>query len=124
MLRSTISLLRVTDARKSQSFYRDMLGFETTWEYDPGDGHPIFLEVSRDAVSFHLSEHEGDGPRGIQVYVNVVDAVTLHDEFALRGVEIVEPLQETSWGDLIFVIRDPDQNCLRFGSPNTKSATP
>ena len=110
-------MLRVTDARKSQAFFQDRLGFKTTWEHDPGDGFPVFLEVSRDAVSFHLSEHEGDGPLGIQVYVNVADAGLLSEEYGAQGVEFVEPLHDAEWGERVFVIQDPDGNLLRFGSP-------
>lgn len=117
MLKGTISLLRVKDARKSQAYFQDKLGFRTTWEHDPGDGFPVFLEVARDHVAFHLSEHEGDGPFGITVYINVADAQSLHDEFASRGVEIAEPIQEAEWGETTFAINDLDGNTFRFGSP-------
>jgi catechol 2,3-dioxygenase-like lactoylglutathione lyase family enzyme len=118
MLRSTISLLSVASARQNESFFRDQLGFKTSWEFDPGEGGPVFLEVTRDEVAFHLSEHEGDGPRGIQVYVIVDDAKALHDEFKSRGVMIVESLHESEWGHLVFSLEDLDMNTLRFGSPS------
>lgn len=117
MFESTISMLRVQDARKSEAFYRDVLGFKKSWEFDPGDGQPIFIEVTRDNVSFHLSEHEGDGPIGIQLYVNVADARTLHDDLVSRNVTITESLHEAEWGHHVFAIEDPDRNTLRIGSP-------
>ena len=117
MLLRTISMLRVADARASEAFFRGKLGFETSWEYDPGDGYPVFVEVTRDWVSFHLSEHDGDGPPGIQVYVGVRDAKALYDEFLAKGVEIAEPPSEAPWGEVVFVIQDLDGNTLRFGSP-------
>jgi len=73
--------------------------------------------VTRDQVSFHLSEHEGDGPPGIQVYVGVADAQALYDEFRAKGVTIPEPPAEAPWGELVFVLQDLDGNSLRFGSP-------
>ena len=116
MLLRTISMLRVADARASEKFFCDKLGFRTTWEYDPGEGYPVFLEVARDEVAFHLSEHEGDGPSAIQIYVCVADAEKLYDEFIAKGVEIAEPPHEAPWGDIVFVMQDLDGNTLRIGS--------
>lgn len=117
MLQGTISMLRTKDARKSEAFYCDLLGFEKSWEFDPGDEYPVFLEVARDAVAFHLSEHEGDGPMGVQVYINVEDAAALYEEFVSRGAPITDPPREEEWGHLVFSMEDPDGNTLRFGSP-------
>ncbi len=117
MLQGTISMLRVADARKSEAFFCGKLGFRKTWEYDPGDGYPVFMEVTRDAVSFHLSEHEGDGPAGIQLYVNVADAKALYEEFTSRSVDIGNAPEEAPWGHLVFELQDLDGNTLRFGSP-------
>ena len=116
MFNSTISMLRVRNARQSQRFYEDRLGFRTTWEHDPGDGYPVFLEVSRDSVAFHLSEHAGDGPLAVQVYVNVADARKLFEELIGRGVTHLEAPEEAEWGELTFTLTDPDGNVLRFGS--------
>jgi len=117
MLLGTISMLRVAKARESQRFYCDKLGFEVSWEHDPGDSEPVFLEVRRDDVALHLSEHEGDGPPGVQVYDNVSDARALYDEFTGKGVEIAEAPAEAPWGELVFEVRDPDGDILRIGSP-------
>ena len=117
MLQSTISMLRTKDARRSEAFYCGLLGFEKSWEYDPGAGYPIFLEVSRDQVAFHLSEHEGDGPLEVQVYINVEDAEALHQELVSRGTPVKDALHEAEWGHLVFSVEDPDGNTLRFGSP-------
>ncbi len=117
MLESTISTLRVADARASEKLYCGRLGFEKAWEDDPGDGHPVFVEVTRDKVCFHLSEHDGDGPAGIRIYVNVADAQALYDEFRSRDVQINNPPQEMPWGHMVFEFKDPDGNTLNFGSP-------
>ena len=116
MLHRTISTLRVSDARASEELFCGKLGFHKTWEYDPGDGYPVFIEVTRDSVSFHLSEHEGDGPMGIQVYVSVSDALALYDEFTAKGVVTISEPSEAAWGELIFELQDLDGNTLRFGS--------
>ena len=117
MFESTISLLRVSDARTSEAFYCDTLGFRKSWEIDLGEGEPVFIEVTRDRVSLHLSEYEGDGPLGIQLYVNVSDAEELHETLVDHDALIVEPLHHAEWGHMVFAIQDPDGNLLRFGSP-------
>ena len=121
MLNRTISMLRVTDARASEELFCNKLGFQKTWEHDPGEGYPVFLEVTRDNVSFHLSEHEGDGPFAIQVYIGVSDAKTLYDEFTAKGVPIGSEPSEAEWGEVVFELKDLDGNTLRFGSPIVSS---
>lgn len=116
MLHRTISMLRVADARASEELFCGKLGFAKSWEHDPGDGHPVFLEVTRDDVSFHLSEHDGDGPMGVQVYVGVSDARALFAEFAAKGVQIAGEPYEAEWGEWVFELQDLDGNTLRFGS--------
>ena len=41
MLRSTISMLRVADARASEKLFCGTLGFEKSWEHHPGNGSPV-----------------------------------------------------------------------------------
>ena len=116
-LRGVIPTFRVRDASAAEAFYCDKLGFKTSWEYDPGDGYPVFVEVVRDNVALHLSEHEGDGPEGISIYVNVADARALYGDVLAAGAEVPEPPQEAEWGEIVFSLIDPDGNTLRFGSP-------
>ncbi len=115
-LRRVTPTFRVKDARASEAFYRDILGFKTSWEDDPGDGHPIFIEMSRGDVSIHLSEHEGDGPEGVSVYVDVDDARALHAEVTGKSAE-TDPPEPMPWGHVVFTVTDPDGNVMRFGSP-------
>ncbi|MGI9391050.1 MAG: bleomycin resistance protein [Boseongicola sp.] len=115
-LRRVTPTFRVKNARKAEAFYRDTLGFKTSWEDDPGDGHPIFVEMSRGDVSIHLSEHEGDGPEGVSVYVDVDDARGLHGEVTSNGGKADAP-ESMPWGHVVFVVTDPDGNVMRFGSP-------
>ena len=117
MFQSTISTFRVADARVAETFYRDKLGFKTSWEFDPGDGSPVFVEVMRDAVAIHLSEHDGDGPEAVSIYVNVADAQALYEEITGKGVVIEAPPEAMPWRHVVFELQDPDGNIMRFGSP-------
>lgn len=116
-LRSSIPTFRVKDARAAEAFYREKLGFSTSWAHDPGNEYPVFLEMVRDNVALHLSEHDGDGPVGVSIYVNVTDALALHDAFLAAGAEVAEPPQNSGWGEVVFSLPDLDGDTLRFGSP-------
>ena len=114
-LNGIIPTFRVSDARAAERFYCEILGFRTSWEHDPGDGYPVFIEVARDSVAIHLSEHDGDGPEGVSIYVNVADARALHAEVTGKGASASAP-EAMPWGDVVFEVTDPDGNVMRFGS--------
>lgn len=114
-LLSSISTLRVKNAEASRKFFL-MLGFRTVWEHRESEEFPLFLEMQRDSVSFFLSEHDGDGPFGVSIYVVVDDAKSLYEEFVETSAETTEPIVQP-WGHLVFSISDLDGNNLRFGSP-------
>ena len=56
-----VPVLRVRDARASERFYCEILGFTKDWEHRFADDFPLYISVSRDALVLHLSEHEGGG---------------------------------------------------------------
>ena len=116
-LQAIIPTFRTRDACITEAFYRDKLGFRTTWEHDAGDGHPVFLEIARDDVAIHLSEHAGDGPESVSVYVNVANARALFDAVTAMGAETHGAPEQMEWGEVVFSLSDPDGNVLRFGSP-------
>jgi len=113
-LAASISTLRVQDAEASRQFFAQ-LGFQTVWEHREAEGFPLFLEIRRDAVSLFLSEHKGDGPLGVYMYVVVDDAQSLFDEFRQTTAGPTQPTVQP-WGHLVFSIDDLDGNHLSFGS--------
>jgi uncharacterized glyoxalase superfamily protein PhnB len=71
--------------------------------------------VSRDDVALHLSEHTGDGPLAVRIYVYVSDPVALHAELVERGARIARAPEAESYGALEFHVEDLDGNTIRFG---------
>ena len=120
-LERCVPTLRVADADASARYFCECLGFRRDWEHRFEPGLPLFVSVSRDGVALHLSEHEGDGPREVRVYVYVDDAEGLHEELAARGARIVGPPEATPYGVIEFHVTDLDGNRIRFGQPG---ATP
>ena len=66
----TIPILRIFDEEKAQKFYIHFLGMKLDWEHRFDEEFPNYMQVSRDNLVFHLSEHSGDGTPGSKVFVN------------------------------------------------------
>src|SRR3954462_6029032 len=65
---------------KAREFYLDFLGFKVDWEYRFDPTAPVYMQISRDGLALHLSEHHGDGTPGSIAYVYTTGVVELHRE--------------------------------------------
>lgn len=114
MVRS-MSVLEVSDVRRSATFYRDSLGFSPGPFYgDP----PAFCIVGRDTVTIALDQAR-DATRkpqnqywAVYVYVDDIDAVL--DEFKNRGVAIARGPEDTFYGCREIDVADPDGHMICF----------
>ena len=68
-IEKTIPVLRMFDYQKTIEFYVDWLGFEIVWEHRFEENAPVYMEVKKDNLTLHLSEHHGDGTPGNKVFV-------------------------------------------------------
>lgn len=114
-LERCVPTLRVRDASAASRYFCEQLGFTKDWEHRFEPGLPLFVSVSRDGVSLHLSEHTGDGPLQVRVYVFVRDPKALFEELASRGARIVAEPALQPYGTLELVVEDLDGNRIRFG---------
>src|SRR5580658_9435303 len=55
-----IPILRSFDEAKAKAFYVDLLGFKIDWEHRFRPDLPLYMQVSRDGLRLHVSEHHGD----------------------------------------------------------------
>lgn len=118
--RISLITLGVSDLQRSLKFYRDGLGFPTTWNGDKG---VVFFRNGGTTLALypydHLAQDVGDAytgvPRqkfnGITLAHNVrtqpeVDQILKLAESA--GGTIVKPGQKTFWGGYIGYFTDPD----------------
>jgi catechol 2,3-dioxygenase-like lactoylglutathione lyase family enzyme len=117
----------VRDVPSALAFYRDRLGFEVTFEGpEPDDiffgivrrgGAQILLKAVGVAP---LPNHTRDVQQGVarwDAFVDVPDPDALAAEFASRGLEFVEPLEDTGDGLRGFALKDADGYVLFFGHP-------
>lgn len=120
-----IPILRIFSVEKAREFYVDYLGFHVDWEHRFEPNLPLYMQVSRDGLVLHLSEHHGDGCPGANIHVDFAGVRELHAELAAKSYKYLRPgLQEDSlWGTVQLNLTDPFGNRLGFGEPKPESAS-
>ncbi len=114
-IHSTTPILRIFDEAKARQFYVDFLGFQIDWEHRFEPGLPLYLQVSRDGCTLHLSEHHGDCCPGAAMRIEVDEIDTLHTELSAKHFKYARPgLEDTPWGTRDISVRDPFGNRLTF----------
>jgi catechol 2,3-dioxygenase-like lactoylglutathione lyase family enzyme len=117
----------VSRVEGSIAFYKDKLGFETS--YEEPEGEPFFAIVARDGASLMLKAGEApplpnpkrDPAMRWDAYCYTPDPDALAAEFTERGAPFSNPLKDTSDGLRGFEITDPDGYVLFFGRPREAS---
>jgi catechol 2,3-dioxygenase-like lactoylglutathione lyase family enzyme len=113
--RKTIPILRIFSIDKAREFYLDFLGFSVDWEHRFGNDFPLYMQVSRDGLVLHLSEHHGDGSPGANVFVEMAGIEALHRELIAKNYRYLKPgLERAPWNALTMQVTDPFGNRIRF----------
>ena len=111
----TIPIIRVFDEEKAKEFYVWFLGMNLDWEHRFEVDSPIYMQVSRDNLVFHLSEHSGDCAPGSKVFVYTNELDKLHQEITSKGYKYNRPeIMTAPWGDRMFEVIDPFSNKVLF----------
>jgi ribosomal-protein-alanine N-acetyltransferase len=114
-LRPGVPILRIFDIARAKEFYIDWLGFTLDWEHRFHEDAPLYMQVSRDALVLHLSEHSGDGTPGSVVYVSARGVAALHEELLNKPYRYLRPgLGEGPVGGACINLLDPFGNVLRI----------
>lgn len=112
---ATVPILRSFDEAKAREFYVDWLGFTVDWEHRFEPGMPLYMQVSRDGIPFHISEHHGDGSPGVRVWIKCKGVRELHAELNAKKYKNNRPgLEHPSWGGLEMTVVDPCHNRITF----------
>ncbi|WP_407481672.1 glyoxalase superfamily protein [Elizabethkingia meningoseptica] len=110
-----IPVLRMFDYQKAKEFYIDWLGFEILWEHTFDVNFPVYMEVQRENIKFHLSEHHGDGTPGTHVFIWCDEIESFHKEISVKNYKYNKPgLEKTFYGALAFTVTDPFGNNIIF----------
>lgn len=109
-------VFRILNHQEALDFYCRRLGFTMDWEYRFGEQFPVYLQVSLNGLSLHLSEHENDCAPGGKVHIE--DFPGLKDFHGqLQGAVAPAPeIGPAFWDDSVTMmeITDPFGNKLVF----------
>ena len=113
---AVIPLLRIFDIAKAREFYVDWLGFTIDWEHRFEENFPVYMQVSKDNIRLHLTEHHGDCCPGSKVYIEFAGGLTAyHSLLKEKDYRYMKPgLQKAPWNALTMEVIDPFGNKLLF----------
>jgi catechol 2,3-dioxygenase-like lactoylglutathione lyase family enzyme len=116
--KGAIPILRIFSIDKAKEFYVDFLGFTIDWEHRFDAKAPLYMQVSRNGLTLHLSEHYGDGSPGAGVFVNMTGIEELHREITAKNYPYMRPgLEDAPWNARTMQLTDPFGNRIRFSEP-------
>ena len=114
-------LVGSVDFERSSAFYGDLLGFSVAEHWDGPDGRGTLYQAASGGVIeiFEDSPHHPfEPPAGVKVAVEVDDADALYGRLTAAKVEIVDPIDDRSWGHRSFEACDPSGLHLVFFTPS------
>jgi catechol 2,3-dioxygenase-like lactoylglutathione lyase family enzyme len=118
-----VPAFRIFSLDKAREFYLGFLGCKVDWEYRFAPDAPVYMQVSRDGLAFHLSEHHGDGTPGSIAYVYMTGVAAFHRELIDKKYRYNSPgLQKQEWGMTEMTVTDPFNNRITFAEPTEKPA--
>ena len=110
-----IPLIRIFDEAKALEFYIDWLGFTIDWTHRFGDDFPLYLQVSKNGIVLHLTEHHGDCTPGSKVFIECTGLKEYHQELLEMNYRFNRPgLEDAPWNSKTMEVSDPFGNKLLF----------
>ena len=111
-------ILRIFDEIKAREFYLGFLGFEVEFEHRFGENLPLYMGVTRDGVTLHLSEHHGDGCSGAHIRIAASDVDAFQKELIEKQYKYYRPgVEIMPWKTREMKVVDPFGNHLTFATP-------
>lgn len=115
IVQETIPILRIFDYQKAIEFYISWLEFEIKFEHVFDEGMPKYLEIAREGITLHLSEHHGDASPGAGVFLWCTGLREFHKMLIDKKYKNNRPgLEKTFYNSLEVEVIDPFGNRLSF----------
>jgi predicted enzyme related to lactoylglutathione lyase len=99
-------LLRPSNPRQSQSFYRDVLGLAVYREFGPADYPGVVFFLGNGLLE--VSGQSEESPKGLALWLQVRDVTTEHQRLTAADVTVTQPPRLEPWGLVEMWIEDPD----------------
>lgn len=114
-----IPTFRILDYKKAMDFYVQGLGFKSDWEHRFGPSEPVYMQISRDGLTLHLSENKRF-QTGVIVFIDCKELNEFYSDLSSREskIELIKP-EKTNWQTIQMEIEDPFGNLLRFNETVT-----
>ena len=114
-MQKVIPVLRIFDYKKAIEFYIDWLGFNIVWQHTFEENTPVYMEIEKDGITLHLSEHHGDGTPGSRVFVWCTGLKEYHTELINKQYKYNRPgFDEAFYGAWAVTVIDPFNNQITF----------
>jgi ribosomal protein S18 acetylase RimI-like enzyme len=118
---SSTAIFAVADVEATIAFYKDVLGFDSSWTWDDP---PTFGSASKGgvAVMFCLQPELASKVRGHQHWINVEEVDELYQFHRDRNAPIISEIKDQPWGAREYVVEDLNGYYLRFAGPPSGDA--
>ncbi len=115
IVQRVIPILRIFDYQKAIEFYINWLGFKIEWEHTFEENMPVYMEVSREGITLHLSEHHGDATPGAKVFLWCRGLKEYHNILIEKQYKNNRPgFEETFYKSWCVEVIDPFGNKISF----------
>ncbi len=116
-LRQPTPILRIFDEEKAREFYVNFLGFRVDWEHRFEEGLPLYMQISKDHCTLHLSEHHGDCSPGAAMRIETNELEAHQQDLLAKNHKCVRPrIEKMPWGSRDMTVTDPFGNRLTLTS--------
>ena len=118
---SSNAIFASSDIEETLAYYRDVLGFESTWTWGEP---PVFGSATMGGVTimFNLQPDLAAKVRGHQHGIKVEDADELYRLHQSRDALVVEEIEDKPWGIREYIVEDLNGYHLRIGGPLSSEA--
>ncbi|MCR8842061.1 VOC family protein [Paenibacillus sp. SC116] len=108
-------IFRIFDEHKAKEFYLEFLGFQLDWEHRYESDFPLYMQISNNKLTLHLTEHYGDCSPGSAIRIEITGIEEFHQTLLNKNYKYSRPgIEATEWDTQEVRIVDPFGNKLTF----------
>jgi len=119
-VQKVIPVLRIFDYEKAIAFYVNWLGFKVDWQHTFEENSPVYMQVSREGITLHLSEHHGDSTPGSRICIECTGLKKYHESLIEKKYKNNKPgFEKSFYGTWYMEVIDPFGNRLTWNEKIT-----